>query len=457
MSLNRKGDSAVDVREILSIIWRRKWLLMLPVPLVAAMTFAGSYLITPQFDSQTIIQIDPQIQLIGDIQRLIGEETRVSAMRGNDRANMLRSMYNEITSTQYAELLNDRMRLVDNPEIEQQAQLYVQMQPNMTIERARITALQDRLKETVDMGWASGDQIRISVTSTDARQARDIANNLGEIFIDERIRQDLVQIRSSQDFSDIQLEKYERRLNDKIQEMTRVEQQLTNVRAQEATATAQTNRVEITTEIDQTETEIKDLREEEQDVVRSLGDVEGLNTGNLTLDDSERKSDAEGELEDRLGQIGNLLARYTWSDPQVLNFRVRQNDLLKTIESENRRLVAEQYSAQSQDTQRLLANLFNIRSNLNYLYAKKPYLESALSDLTPSSSLIPELEARVGQLQREVEVARDIRDRFRRQQESSTISQALLQERSTSKYRQVEPAKLALEPFTPNRKKIVLM
>ena len=457
MTTKHKSEGQVDVREIMSIVWRRKWLAIIPIPLVAALVFAGSFLITPQFESVTIVQIDPQIQLIGDVQRLLTDQSQINALRGSDRGNLLRSMYNEITSSAFMALVDERMHLTNQPEIERQAQAYVQMQPNMTIEAARLAALQDKLKKSIDIGWASGDQIRIAVTSTDARQARDIANTLGDIFIDERTRQELQDIRSSQDFSDIQLEKYERQLNDKTEEMARVEQQLNSIRAQEATAVANTNRTEINTEIDQTENEIRDLRQDEKDIIQRLSGVSGLNTGQLALKDSDTHRDAWNELKERMGELGDLLTKYTWSDPQVLNYRVRQNDLLKTIESENRKAVDAQYAEYNAAARRDLTDLFNTRSNLDYLYSKKPYLESALSDLSPSSSLIPEYEARLAQLQREVEVARDIRDRFRRQQESSTISQALVQERSTSKYRQVEPAKLALEPFTPNRKKILLM
>jgi len=120
-------------------------------------------------------------------------------------------------------------------------------------------------------------------------------------------------------------------------------------------------------------------------------------------------------------------------------------------------LVDAQYARFDQTVRKDLADLFNARTRLNYLYSRKPYLESALKDLAPATDLIPELEAQQAQLQRELQVATDIRDRFRRQQESSTISQALLEDRSSSKYRKVEPAKLALAPVSPNRQKILIM
>jgi capsular polysaccharide biosynthesis protein len=448
--------SQIDVREILALLWRRKWLLIIPVPLVAALVFAGSYLITPEYSSATIIQIDPQIQLIGDLQRLIGEPSGYNVSRGRDRANLLRSMFNEVTSTQYAELLNQRMGLVQQPGIEQQARLYVQLQPSMSIDRARLLVLQDQLKESVDVGWASGDQIRIRVNSTDAAQARDLANNIGDIFIAEKVRQDLNQIRSSQDFSDVHMERYEHQVREKSGEITRVEQHVARLRTSSVT-TSEANRSEIEDEIDQTDNEVRDLRQDERDVLTRLRDVEDLNTGQLTLEDSDEKEAAITEMRSRLGQAGDLLSRYIWSDTRVINFKLRQNELMSTIESENRYLVNDQYARFDQVVRTDLTHLFNTRSRLDYLYTKKPYLQSALADLTPPTDMIPELEAQLVQLRRELQVATDIRDRFRRQQESSSISQALIEDRSSSKYRKVEPAKLALEPFTPNRKKILLM
>ena len=72
-------------------------------------------------------------------------------------------------------------------------------------------------------------------------------------------------------------------------------------------------------------------------------------------------------------------------------------------------------------------------------------------------NLVPELQAQLNRLNEEIVTATDMRDRFKQQQASSSISQALLQDASVSKYRVVEPAKLPLEPFKPDRRKIALM
>jgi uncharacterized protein involved in exopolysaccharide biosynthesis len=450
-----KTVGLIDIHEIIALIWRRKWFLIAPVPLAAVLAFAGSFLLTPEYESTSIIAIDPQIQLIGDIQRLLTEPSG-AAMQSRDRTNQLRSIYNELTSSHYADLLSERMNIALRPDLEKQAREYVDRQPNLTLERARMMVLQELLKESVGVEWASLDQIKIVAKSPHAVEARDMANHLGDIFIAEKVRQELNTIRSSQDFSDVQLERYERQVQDKVSEITRVEQRLARLRSTDAT-TSESNRSEIEDEINQTETEINDLRTQERTLVARLRPISGVNPNQLAVDDSDAKNEAEVELDSRISEIGDLLSRYAWNNPQVINFKLRENHLLEVIEGENKKLVDDQFSGQEQGVRNDITGLLNARARLNYLYSRKPYLESALKDLAPATDLIPELEAQQAQLQRELQVATDIRDRFRRQQESSTISQALLEDRSSSKYRKVEPAKLALDPVSPNRQKILIM
>jgi uncharacterized protein involved in exopolysaccharide biosynthesis len=453
---NSKTVGTIDIRDMLAMIWRRKWLMIIPLPLVAALTFAGSYLLTPQYASSTIIAIDPQVPFIGELQRMLAEPASYTAMQSRDRESVLRSIYNQVTSSHYAELLSERLKLARQSAIENKAREYVELQSNLTMERARMMVLQDILKESISLDWASNDQIRITAISTDAIEARDMANDLGDIFIAEKVREDLNNIRSSQDFSDVQLEKYERQVSDKMVEVTRVEQRLARLRTSDAT-TSDANRSEIEAEINQTDTEIDDLRSQERSTLGRLRGIEGLNADQVALTASDAEKEARTELESRLKEIGDLLSKYTWSNPQVINFKLRQNRLLETIEGEIRTLVGVQYAQQNATVRQDLITLFNVRARLDYLYSKKPYLASALSDLTPSTDLIPELEGQLAQLQREQQAAIDIRDRFRRQQESSSISQALMEDKSSSKYRKVEPAKMPLRPVSPDRMRILAM
>lgn len=455
METNRFAAS-LDVRDILAIIRKRIWIIVLPLILVTAISIGGSYLITPEYESSAIIQIDPQVRLIGEVQMLVGQQNRYRTPSHYERRDQLNSYYNEITSSHYTSRLGEELHLDRLPNLQQQAQERTALQPNLSIEEARVSVLQGMLKESVSLSWASGDQIRITAHSTDPVQARDITNTLGDIFISEKVKQELNQIRSSQDFSDIQLEKYERKLEDQEEERTQLERELNSIRLDEEIA-SETNRSEISSEVRRASQDIEDYREREKEIIGELAAYDGLASSQLDLESSTEKDSKERELKEKLRQIGNLAEKYTWSDPQIVNFKVRQNSLLNTIERENRRLVNQQYSQYDETARDLLTELFNVRTHLDYLYSKKPYVQSARDEIRDRLNLIPEYQSRLDQLDREIAATTDLRDRFKRQQESANISQALVQDMSSSKYRIVEPAKLPPGPYKPNRKKIAMM
>jgi succinoglycan biosynthesis transport protein ExoP len=443
-----------DIKNILPLIRKRKWLIILPWVLVAALVFGGTFLMTPEYESSTIIAIDPEIKLSTELRNLLGIN---QGFQGYDnRMDRLRSIYNEITSTRYMAQLSEKLKLGDDPVLNETAQKVAAAQPNMTVEQAKLDLLQNRLRDRISVTFAAGDQVRIAVQSASPSQARDIANTLGEIFIDERLKQELTSIRSSQDFSDLQLQRYENLLREKTNQKTELEKEYMNIQLDES-VTSESNRSEITAEIDRSNDDIDEFRRQEREVLGDIQQVSDLAVNKLSLNDSEAKQKLASDLKDQLRSIGELMIKYTWSDPQILNFKVRLNSRLNQLEAENRRLVAQQYASANDTTKALLGRLFNLRSELDYLYSKVSYLRAALTELTDKMNLLPEYQARLHRLDEEITTATELRDRFKRQQESSSISQALLQDVSSSKYRVVEAAKLPLAPFKPDRMKIILM
>ncbi len=443
-----------DLKSIWPIIRRRKWLIILPFILVSGIVAAGSFLMTPVYEAGTIVSIDTQVQLSEELQRLIGRSR--SYYSRADRSDQLRGIFNEITSTRYVSLLDERLHLSDEPEIAREAAKVTARVPGMRRERAVLDILQNRLRKQISIQFAASDQIRVGVESPRPAEAQDIANTLAEIFISERHKQEMASIRSSQDFSDIQFQKYEKLVEDKVAEKTQFEKDFMKIQLDES-ITSDSNRSEITAEIDRTNNDIEEFRGQERDLLAKLVKESDLSTNSLSLNESDKVTRTKEELKEQLRNISNLMIRYTWSDPQILNNKLKQNNLIKSVEEENERLVKQQYSGYSEDVQGMLVNLFKIRANLDYLYSKDSYLRSALDELTDKMNLIPEYQAKLNRLNQEIATATELRDKFKKQQESSSISQALLQDMSSSKYQVVEPAKIPFAPVKPDRIRIILL
>ena len=451
--MKRKRGPLYDIRDIWAIVWKRKWLIFVPLVLVGAVTYAVSFLITPEYESATIIAIDVEVPLTSEIQRMLGTEPRYQ--RDDRRRDELRGYYNLLTSSRYLSQLVDKLDLLENPRLNQEAiKVAGTTNPNV-LAAIKFDLLQNQLKDQINVTFAAQDQLLISVQSDAPGLAADIANTLGEIFISERISQELTSIRSSQDFSDIQLQKYERQLEEKVNQRTSLEKRILQMQLDES-ITSETNRTQISSEIDRANQDIEEYRQQERDILSELSKA-GLNAANLTLDETDSYSENKKELRKQLRGVAEQMGKYVWSDPQIINYKLRQNNLLKDMEEENRKAVDQQYSKYDRTVRDQLVALFSVRTNLDFLYSKVSYLTSANQELTDKMNLLPELQSQLNRLNEEITAAQDIRDRFKRQQESSTISQALLQDASSTKYKIIEPAKVPLEPFHPNRAKILMM
>ncbi len=449
-----KRSSLYDVRDIGEIIWKRKWLIIVPLILVTLATYGASLLITPEYEASAIISISDDVHLNTELQRLLGIEPVYR--RDSRRRDQLRGIYNEVTSSAYLSQLVQQLQLDQDPILERKARQLKAVSRDASLEQIKLDLIQNQLKNKISVSFVADDQVQITVQSERPRLARDIANSLGDIFINERVKQELTSLRSSQDFSDIQLEKYENLLEEKINERTTLEQRLRRMQLDES-ITSEGNRSEITSEITMTDNEIDDSRQQERTVLGQLGLVEGLSTAQLSLKESDRYEELKSDLRGQLRSMSEQMARYAWSDPEILNFKLRQNNILNSIEAENRTSVNAQYGQYDDDVRGKLIRLFNIRTNLDYLYMKASYLGSAIDELTAKINMIPELQSQLSRLNEEIATTTDIRDRFKRQEASSSISQDLLQDASSVKYKVIEPAKLPLAPFKPDRKKVILM
>ncbi len=216
--------SQFDITEIIAIIWRRKWLIILPLILVSMVTFAGSYLITPEYEASTIILVGNPVKLSTDLQRLLGN-ARPGYRSSQDRQMELKSLQNEITSSPFIYQLVQRLKLDESPSLHAAALKQQQMAPGLTLDQIKFDILLNSLRENISIGYAGNNQIKITVNSTDQFRARDMAESLGEVFIAEKMKQERGIIRASDEFTYGQLSKYEKDLEDRINEKTGLEKE----------------------------------------------------------------------------------------------------------------------------------------------------------------------------------------------------------------------------------------
>ncbi|RKX27549.1 MAG: hypothetical protein DRP45_00755 [Candidatus Zixiibacteriota bacterium] len=446
---------SLNIKDIVQMVWKRKWLIIVPWILTSVIVVVGVRFLTPTYQSSAIILLDRELRLSNELQVLLGMRTNYRNQHISREA--LRGYHDEIISRLYLSQVAERLKLDQDPEIQTQVQnLLATSTQGLTADQAILYVLQGRFEKTISVQSAGMDRIQITVESTSPTEARDVANILSELFVTERLRRDIATVRSSQEFSDVQLEKYERMLQNKIAEKTTLETTLRQNQL-DASVVSETNRNQIQSGIDQTQRDIVDNQNQERELLSSLSSRYSVSTANLVLRESEQDLRTKATLKTELQSLGRMITKYPWSDPQLLNCRLRQNSLLATIETRNKRLVSEQFSSLDNEARGMLSRLFTVRANLDFFVSKINYLKASLDELRDWINRQPEYQAMLDGLNREIASFTDLRDRFKNQQESSTISQALLKDVSSTKYRVVEPAVLPLAPIHPDKIKISVM
>lgn len=446
------NESLIDVKDIIGVILRRKWLVILPIIIITAIAFAGSFLLEERYQSSTMIVIDQTQYLSKQLQALVPGENE-NQMSRIERNNRLIAIRNELKSTAYLSRLIDELNLAQNTSIATRAQKLHSRRPDIPVEQLVYYILIEGLRESIDVSFNGTNIIQITSESDDPALAMNIATKLAEIYKDEQLLRDLTGVRDALDFSDEQLAIYRRNLDDA--ERKKANFQAEYIRNQlDESITADTNIRAISADIDN----IKLLLEDNlNDQTRVRSELASYKSSELKLDYSRNFLQRKQTIFEETERLATFMLKYTWSDPKVINANLRINNSLSDMERDIEENVEEHFSEALAKDKSLLTEYFVLQLREEVFRQKQNNFEVALSTLRNRISKQPEYEITMRNLENEVTSAREIYEKFRDQLTGSEISQSLMRGGAESKYRIMEPASVPLDPVKPNRMKITVL
>src|SRR6266581_3195529 len=173
--------------DVLRILRRRIWLLLLPFAIVSALTAVGARLLPDRYRSETLILVVPQQVPESYVRSTV--TTRIE-----DR---LQSIQQQILS---------RTRL---ERIIQDFNLYAEKRKTGIMED-----IVERMRKDIDVQIVKGDAFRVSFIADDARTSMKVTERLASLFIEENLRDREVLAEGTNQFLEAQLEEARRRLID---------------------------------------------------------------------------------------------------------------------------------------------------------------------------------------------------------------------------------------------------
>ncbi len=444
--------TTLDIKDVLAIVRRRKWLIILPLILVTLVAFGGSYFLTKQYRSSTMVLTEQTRYLSKQLQAMVPgmEDNRYSDAQQRSR---LIAIHNEIISTTYLSRLIDELGMADDPVLQRQAQKMHRSHPDIPVENLVYHIAIQNLRESIGVDFNGENIIEISAESSDPEQAMTIATKLAEIFKDERLKSELSSVRGALDFSDEQLSIYRANLDEAERKKADFSARFIQNKLDESIS-AESNIHAITADIDNLKLMIEDNINEQTSVRSQLSEYK---KSDLDIDLGSRYAELKTTIFSETERLASLMSKYTWSDPKVLNANLKINNQLQDMEAIVEDQVDSKFTRSSANDRNAITRLLVLQTRETVLRKKLDNFEVSLSTLRNRIAQQPQIEIQMRNLENEVASAREIFEKFKNQVTGSEISQSLMRGEAGSKYRIIEPASMPMAPVKPNRVKITVL
>jgi uncharacterized protein involved in exopolysaccharide biosynthesis len=447
---SRNTNSSIDIKDVLAIVLKRKWLIVIPLLLVTVAAYAGSYLLTPIYESSTIIWIDRPANVSRELIDIIGRE-RTQRQSGDERRRELQALQNEITSQTYLSQLVRDLNLDDNPALTEAATELLKTNPEQNLEQLKMHLLVKGLRKKITVGFVGADQIKIAVQGPDPVMARDMVTRLTEILENEKSAYEMERILDNQTFADLQLQRTERLYQQALDSLAAAQTRLTRLELPTSISSPE-NRLEVLSDIDNTQLLKSEYERELEDIRRSLRSI-GFNRPSLRF--SGEMNESRTQIDQQIVDYAIMVDNYTWADQSVVNANIRIGDNMRLLERAIEDAVETQFVGSNSVQREQLQRYFVVTENISLLDAKVVGLQGALGRIEDRLAGLPKLQADIAEQERLVSEARRYRDAFR--SEESTVEILSDRVKDRTKYRIIEPARVPLAPVWPNKAKIVVM
>src|SRR4051812_48915935 len=431
---------AYKPEDVLLILRRRIWLLLVPFAVVSAGVAAWAYKLPDQFRSETVILVVPQRVPESYVRSTV--TTRIE-----DR---LQSITQQILS---------RTRL---ERIIQDFNLYPEERKAAIMED-----VVDRMRGNINVQVVKGDAFRVSFISDEARTAMRVTERLASLFIEESLRDREVLAEGTNQFLEAQLEDARRRLVDH-------EKKLEEYRRQYAG--------QLPTQVESNLQVLQNLQTQVQSLAESINrDSERRLILERTIADLEQQEEAAaaglaGPGDEKPGPAQQLAAaktalaamqtRLKADHPDVKKMAGIVRDLEKKADADAATAdttapVTAPVSAGTTARGRRLADARLEMELLDRQLSKKQSTEVAIRKQISAYQLrvevVPTRESEMTELMRDYQTLQGQYTSLLSKKEDSKISANLERRQIGEQFKLLDPARLPEKPFSPDRGRLNIM
>ncbi len=423
------GLPTFNIWDYVQIVFKRKWLFILPFAAVFTTTVLGSFFLPKIYQSKSIILVE-QKQIITPL---------VQGMAVNSESAML----------QLDTLREQMLSWTKLEEMISQLSLDKGAKGKLGEEKL-IKSLRKRIEITL-----KGDLIFISFEDSNKKTAQEVVNYVTRTFVQESLFSQAEEANSAIDFIKKQLGIYQQKLEESESALKEFKEanlfQMPGDTSNLGRALGFRNRLtELRMDIQEgykMRDKIKNQLSSEQKLV--VSEVKGTNQAALGL---------QTKLAELQTQLQELYAKkYTDTHPWVISLKKKIGQLESQVEQENKKVISTETTEANPVYQELEQKLQESEMAIESMEARERELVRLSSESEYEAKSVPEQEQELAKLTRDSAVNEKIYAMLLEKLEAANISHRLEAAERGTRFRVVDPAREPSQPIKPNKQLIALM
>jgi protein tyrosine kinase modulator len=442
----------IDLRSLLQIAKRWKWLLILPP--ILALIGAYAYVATtpPQYTSTTTILFGSNQFITPEMEKVI-PGTEVKRFKITDVAeNIRKQLLAETTLNKVIE----RSSMRPSQSMLEAAKEILRSQPDAN-EQEIIRGLQlawlYKKVETAVTFPKRGNFVQLSITHTNPEQAYLLTKSLAEVFIEESLLAEEVGPRETLVFATKQLEMYSQKLDQAREALRQFKTGMVRAQTRSVDVNVQ-NEAQINTQLKSLTVDIADKRNQLLAVENQMGGLKER----IAIQLSAKATDLRTQMIEKISSAAVLLMQANWKDPQVIKLNQEIANLRESLQQELRATGAiNSANGFSQRDLDLAVQRQMVLTDLDLLDRHQAVLEGMVQTYKQSLTQRPTDDLELAQLQSNVTTYEELVKKFEEQVRSSQIGGALRRSDAEVRYKILDPANRPITPNTADQPKIFLM
>jgi len=444
-----------DYTEYFRILWRKKFMVMIPLAFSVIVVFVGVRFLPAVYESSVILRIENANVMNVEVERIVGGGTQRRERDGETRAKLDFDIRNGRFLDQLSMLLGfDKDPVVIRNAEYARANRY----PGVSIDDLVARQLRSMLHGRIRVGGSGPGLFEISYQDASQEACYLIAGAIGRLYVDEQQKLKLTGLQEVSDFSDEQVIIYKERLSRSERTLDLYRQEMANTIDNSNPVTelnigvAQTLRRQFEIKIEEVDNIIGNLERRLEEYFGSVPDPnEVLKDNEISNFQNELTARVAAEVPVSLREVGGT---------EAIALEARQNELAeirRNILSRIREVVRIVYADLDQDLRPLLAEYHFQLVQLNEHRRELDELRKFISTYRRNVEMAPKMDTELARLEAEVLNNRSLYETFLSAKTSTQISEAVQNSKLATKVSVVENATFPLAPVKPNKIKILAL